>query len=61
METDKGGTLDNQMNMTPDDLMDIHRDGQKSGFIAGVIFCVIARHLYIRNKETVRVKRYPYS
>lgn len=49
--------MDRQINVVrSDEVMDIHHRGVRSGFIAGIIFCVAAKLLYNRRKDA----RYPY-
>jgi hypothetical protein len=40
-----------------DEVMDIHHRGVRTGFISGVIFCLMAKYWYNRRKDD----RYPYS
>jgi hypothetical protein len=36
-----------------DEVLDVHRHGQRTGFIAGVIFCIAAKYLYQRRQEVI--------
>lgn len=43
--------MNNEVPMYPDEVMEVHRSAQKAGFIAGVIFSVMAKYLYDRRQE----------
>lgn len=43
--------------VTPTEVVDIHKDGIRSGFIAGVIFCIGANYLNNRRKRYAELVR----
>lgn len=45
--------MEYEIDLDPDDILNIYRDGRKKGFILGVIFSVTVKYLYDRRKELV--------
>lgn len=48
-----------QIPVAPTEVLELYQDGVRKGFIAGVIFCVVANHIYRRNKEFKYAKQSP--
>lgn len=43
--------MDTQFETTPQEILDVHRYGQKQGFIAGIAVCFGLRYLYNRRQK----------
>ncbi len=43
--------METTMDVTPREVLDIHQAGQRSGFIAGVAFCVGVKYIWDRRKR----------
>lgn len=53
--------MEYEMNVTPTEIMDLHRDSQRRGFFAGVIFCVTAKYLWDRRREEAKINGNRYK
>jgi hypothetical protein len=50
-ETQQGGKMEGTIDTTPEEILDVHRYGQKQGFIAGIAVCFGLRYLYNRRQK----------
>lgn len=50
--------MDYQTNPPPREVLEIHSEAQRRGFIAGIIFCVAAKYFYDRRKKQ---DEYPFK